>query len=118
MAKRMSREAEKIGVGRAPPEAPTSDNAGAPDGALPRDHDIKTHSVALNALQAKSAEIRGQIGARVKQAEDDFNIHRAAMKLASRLERSDPTKRAEFLRHFDHYRGALNLDAQAELFDA
>lgn len=66
-------------------------------------------------IGGKLASLRGDIGALVKNAEEDHNIHRGAFKLVCKLERMDPTKRAEFLRHLDHYRHIADLDDQPDL---
>ncbi len=86
-------------------------------GALPSGDDIKAHIASLSVLNAKSAEIRGKIGAEVKAAENDKNIHRGAASLSLKLARMDGEKRDEFLRHFDSYRLQLGMGRQDDLFN-
>lgn len=70
------------------------------------------------SISSKLARLRGEIGALVKNAETDHNVHRGAFKMTAKLKKMDASARAEFLRHFDHYRDAAELDEQADLFDA
>lgn len=84
---------------------------------LPDAKVLGEHIKKLNALNADSAEVRGEIGALVKDGETTHNIHRKAMKLVATIERMDETKRAEFLRHFFHYLEARELRVQPALFD-
>ena len=100
MAKRMT----------APAKEPVDKN-------LPDKATLAKHAAEYGALDSKSAELRGQMGALVKAGELDRNIHRAASKLAMKLQKMDDSKRSEFLRHFDHYRDLLTLDQQSDLFD-
>lgn len=100
MAKRMT----------APAKEPVDKN-------LPDKATLAKHAAEYGALDSKSAELRGQMGALVKAGELDRNIHRAASKLAMKLQKMDDSKRSEFLRHFDHYRALLTLDQQSDLFD-
>lgn len=85
--------------------------------ALPTGEDIKAHIKSLSGLKAKVSEITGQIGAEVKRAESDLNIHRGAAALTLKLHRMDEEKRDEFLRHFDSYRLQLGMGRQSELFN-
>lgn len=88
------------------------------DGNLPTHEVVAAHLQEYSRLDSKSAEFRGQIGAHVKAGELDKNIHRAASKLAMKLSKMDDAKRAEFLRHFDHYRTGLKLDQQGDFFSS
>lgn len=95
---------------KAPAQEPVDKN-------LPDKTTLAKHVSEYGALDSKSAELRGQMGALVKAGELDRNIHRAASKLAMKLQKMDDSKRGEFLRHFDHYRDLLKLDTQSDLFD-
>lgn len=83
---------------------------------LPEADVLKEHLRTMNASKAEMDEIRGDMGAMVKNAENDHNIHRGAFKQAMKLKNMDETKRAEFLAHLDHYREVFDLDAQQDMF--
>lgn len=85
--------------------------------ALPSGDDIKAHIRSLSGLKAKVSEITGQIGAEVKRAENDLNIHRGAAAFVLKLSRMDEEKRDEFLRHFDSYRLQMGFGRQDDLFN-
>jgi len=85
--------------------------------ALPTGEDIKAHIKSLSGLKAKVSEITGQIGAEVKRAENDKNIHRGAAAFVLKLSRMDEEKRDEFLRHFDSYRLQMGMGRQSDLFN-
>jgi hypothetical protein len=82
-------------------------------GKLPNAQVVKTCISRAGKIEADLAESRGELGSFVKEAEDKHNIHRKAFKLTRQLDRMDPTKLAEFLRHFDHYRKIVDLDTKA-----
>ncbi|HRE44068.1 MAG TPA: hypothetical protein PKY87_08865 [Terricaulis sp.] len=85
--------------------------------ALPTGDAIKAHLKSLSGLKAKVSEITGQIGAEVKRAESDLNIHRGAAAFVLKLHRMDEEKRDEFLRHFDSYRLQMGFGRQDDLFN-
>lgn len=85
--------------------------------ALPTGDDIKAHIKSLSGLKAKIATLTGEIGAEVKRAESDKNIHRGAAAFVLKLSRMDEETRDEFLRHLDSYRLQMGYGRQADLFN-
>lgn len=71
------------------------------------------------SINADLAESRGDMGAFIKDAEETHGIHRAAFKLAVKLDRMEQAKLADFLRGFDLYREYLKLDdrTQGDMLD-
>lgn len=112
MAKRMKSKNEPASAGGA--RRGSDDDA---KGALPDSAQLKAHVAELNELKASGAEINGKIGALTKNGEEQHNIHRGALKLAAKLDRMDPSKRSEFLIHFDHYCDILGLAVEPTLFE-
>lgn len=88
-------------------------------GKLPNAQVLKTCMSRAGSIEASMTESRGELGAFVKKAEEEHNIHRKAFKLTRQLDRMDQSKLAEFLRHFDHYRDIVELDKKAgiDLFE-
>ncbi len=118
MAPRM--QATKPKGQRGGKNAAANDDTHEEDGdldALPTGDDIKAHIKSLSGLKAKVSEITGQIGAEVKRAESDLNIHRGAASLILKLHRMDEEKRDEYLRHFDSYRLQMGMGRQSDLFN-
>lgn len=74
------------------------------------------HVKEMAALKAKSAEVRGKIGAAAKNAEEDHGIHRGASALWIKLDRMEEEARDAFLKAFDDMRTALGYATQADLF--
>lgn len=116
MAKRMN-GVSKPKAGKAAAAGDDFEDDGPDAGALPTGEDIKAHIASLSGLKSKVSEITGQIGAEVKRAESELNIHRGAAAFVLKLNRMDEEKRDEFLRHFDSYRLQLGLGRQADLFN-
>lgn len=117
MAKSLKPRATKRAASNARTTADVADDVEEFGGTLPSGDAIKKHVQSINALTAKSAEVRGQIGAAVKAGESDHNIHRGAASLCMKLVRMDESKRDEFLRHFDSYRLQLGMGRQTDLFN-
>jgi hypothetical protein len=84
---------------------------------LPDGDFIKSHIRSLQALKTKARSIAGEIGAAVKAAESDKNVHRGAAAFALKLANMDEETRDEFLRHFDSYRLQLGFGRQDDLFN-
>lgn len=59
---------------------------------------------------AKMDEIRGELGATLKDAADTKNVHKAAFRLSSKLLRMTEEKRDDFLTAFDYYRETMGVD--------
>lgn len=76
-----------------------------------------THVKNVRELKSKGAEIRGKIGAAVKNAEEDYGIHRGAASLWIKLDGMTEEARDAFLKAFDDMRTALGYATQTELFD-
>jgi hypothetical protein len=119
MAKRMNatKPAAKRGKAAAAADDSHDDDEFGKLDALPTGDDIKAHIKSLSALKAKVATITGEIGAEVKYAESEKNIHRGAAAFVLKLSRMDEEKRDEFLRHFDSYRLQMGMGRQADLFN-
>ncbi len=95
------------------------DDEDAEERELPTQERLAAILAELSKRNAEMAETRGHIGAAIKSAEDDHNVHRAAIKLVAKLQKMDETKRAEWFRHFDHYTEVLDIRSQQQytLFD-
>lgn len=61
---------------------------------------------------------RAEIGALLKNAENDYQLHRAAFKLVQKLKGQDSAKRADFMRAFAAYFKYEGLDDQLDMFAA
>lgn len=81
------------------------------------DEKFRAHVKNVRALKTKSAELRGQIGAAVKNAEEDYGIHRAASALWIKLDGMEEEARIAFLRAFDDMRTALGYAHQGDLLN-
>lgn len=86
-------------------------------GSLPSGDFVKKHLKSVSKLKSDARSIAGQIGAEVKNAEADENVHRGAFAWALKLAGMDEEKRAEHLRHFDSYRLQLGFGRQDDLFN-
>ncbi|MGA0564150.1 hypothetical protein ACO2RV_17025 [Ancylobacter sp. VNQ12] len=67
----------------------------------------------VSTMNSKMSETRGELGSFIKDAEETHGIHRAAFKLACKLNAMDDLKMKDFLRGFDLYREYLKLDTRA-----
>lgn len=76
------------------------------------------HVANVGALKSKAASIRGDIGAAVKNAEEDYGIHRGASALWIKLHNMNEEARTAYLKAFDDMRTALGHATQTDLFDA
>lgn len=74
------------------------------------------HVKSMTGLQGKIAELRGDLGQVVKDAEDKNNIHRGAAKLAAKFDRMDQTKREEYLFHLALYLDYLGVGFGQDMF--
>ena len=72
---------------------------------------------AVKSAKGDMDEARSELGNLFKNAENDYGVHRAALKLAIKLQGQAVEKRADFLRAFDSYRHIMQLDEQADLLD-
>jgi hypothetical protein len=77
---------------------------------MPTAAQLKKVESEYNSSKLQADEARGDMGALLKNAQNDHNVHRKAFKLALQCKNMDDTKRAEFLAHFDHYREAMKLE--------
>lgn len=101
----------------AAPERDDDDNIGdEADGVQFDAEKFVSHVKEMAALKAKSAEVRGKIGAAVKNAEEDHGIHRGASALWIKLDRMEDEARDAFLKAFDDMRTALGYATQSDLF--
>lgn len=74
------------------------------------------HVDNVSSLNSKRAEIRGKIGAAVKNAEEDYGVHRGAASLMIKLKGQSEEQRAAFFKAFDDMRTALGWANQSDLF--
>ena len=101
----------------AAPERDDDDEIGDEADGVAFDADkFREHVKDMAALKAKSAEVRGKIGAAVKNAEEDHGIHRGASALWIKLDRMEEEARDAFLKAFDDMRTALGYATQTDLF--
>ena len=63
--------------------------------------------------KSKTSTINGELGEAIGKAVEDHNLHAAAFKLVSKLQRMDPVKLNAYLTHLDDYREKLELDKLA-----
>ncbi len=75
------------------------------------------HVSNVGALKSKAASIRGEIGAAVKNAEEDHGIHRGAAALMIKLHNMNEEARNNFFKAFDDMRTALGYATQTDLFN-
>lgn len=80
------------------------------------DEKFVAHVKNIRTLKTKAASIRGEIGAAVKSAEEDYGIHRGASSLWIKLDGMEEEARNAFLKAFDDMRTALGYAHQGELF--
>lgn len=123
----MANRAPKTGL-KKPPTKKTSSRGAAPerdgdedigdeaDGVTFNPEKFLEHVDNVGALKSKGATIRGQIGAAVKSAEEDYGIHRGAASLMIKLKNMQEEQRVAFLKSFDDMRTALGWAAQGDLF--
>ncbi len=78
---------------------------------------FKKHVANIGALKSKGAAIRGEIGAAVKNAEEDYGIHRGAASTIIKLHNMNEEARTAWFKAFDDMRTALGYATQADLFD-
>lgn len=116
MAKRMAKKpAGKSAAAR--DDSYDDDDIGGADGGVAFDAEkFLAHVDNVGALKSKGAAIRGQIGAAVKAAEEDYGIHRGASALWIKLKNMNDEQRIAFLKAFDDMRTALGFATQTELF--
>lgn len=113
MAKRM---AKKPAGKAARVDSYDDDEFGADGGAAFDADKFLAHVENVGALKSKGAAIRGQIGAAVKAAEEDYGIHRGAAAWCIKLKNMNDEQRVAFLKAFDDMRTALGYATQTELF--
>lgn len=102
---------------RANKSAPDADDGGGEESGAEFDADkFLEHVDNVGSLKSKGAAIRGQIGAAVKAAEEDYGIHRGAASLWIKLKNMNDEARVAFLKAFDDMRTALGYATQEDLF--
>jgi hypothetical protein len=116
MAKRMASKPKKQQGDGADPHGPDGDGF-EENGVEFNAEKFLEHVDNVRALKHKGAEIRGKIGAAVKNAEEDYGIHRGAASLWIKLKGMEDEARVAFLKAFDDMRTALGYASQGELFD-
>lgn len=80
------------------------------------DEKFVEHVKSIRALKTKAASIRGEIGAAVKNAEEDYGIHRGAAAMWIKIDAMEEEARNAFLKAWDDMRTALGYAHQGELF--
>lgn len=78
---------------------------------------LKSLASQCAAMKADMDESRGELGAKIKDAEETHGIHRGAFKLALKLRNMEDAPRADFLRALNDYIDKMGLRAQADLFE-
>lgn len=81
---------------------------------MPTSGELKSVLRKVAAYKETIDGVRVEINATITRAEADKGFHRAAGKLAAKLDGLEPEKLAAFLAHFDAYREHLQLDAKAD----
>lgn len=79
-------------------------------GKMPSAAVLEKHAKGYGLLKSDADAIRGDMGALLKNAQNDDNVHRKAFKLALQIRRMDDSESSAFLAHFDHYREQMKLD--------
>lgn len=116
--KELAKPAAKNGKARAAADDDAVEADGEEKPAVEFDPEkFREHVDNVLNLKSKGAEIRGKIGAAVKNAEDDYGIHRGAAALCIKLKGMTEENRAAFLKSFDDMRTALGWAHQADLFE-
>ena len=84
------------------------------DGSVDADY-LRSLVRDIESAKADSDEARSTMGNLYKNAENDHNVNRMALKQAIKLKNMDPLKRAGWMRAFESYCHILGVDAQGEL---
>lgn len=116
MAKRMAKKPAGKSAAARDDSYDDDDVAGADGGATFDAEKFLAHVDNVRGLKSKAASIRGDIGAAVKNAEEDYGIHRGASALWIKLEGMADEQRDAFLKAFDDMRIALGRAHQTDLF--
>ena len=80
---------------------------------MPTGKQLESLASTVGAAKAQMDEQRGEMGAAIKNASNDHNIHKKAFKLALQIRRMEDTEASAMLAHFDHYREQMKLDRAA-----
>lgn len=84
-------------------------------GKLPTKAVVNTLATNVAGLTQKAAKLRGEMGAAIKAASDDDNVHKGAFRQAMKERQMEPDERANFQRHLAKYRKDLNIELQGDL---
>lgn len=115
--KKPARKTARARDARAHDDGPDYEAGAADEGVEFNAEKFLEHVDNVSALKSKGAEIRGKIGAAVKNAEEDYGIHRGAAALWIKLKNMNEEARTSFLKAFDDMRTALGYASQGELFN-
>lgn len=77
---------------------------------LPAKEDLFALRRSYQELSEDLDETRGSMGALLKNADEQKNIHRPAFKVVNKLLNMTPEKREAWLMQFDHMRETMALD--------
>lgn len=75
---------------------------------------LRSITTVVQTIRGRMDKARGELGAALKGAEKDKNLHLPAYKQAEKLSRMDAPKLRAWLAHFDYYREKFKLDKLAE----
>lgn len=102
-----------------PKKGEAANDAGAADerdpSKMPTKAAVKDLEKNIGALNQRASKIRGEIGAAIKAAEADENVHRGAFKAAMKERAMEPDERANYQRHLAKYRRDMGIELQGDL---
>lgn len=107
----MANELKKPAPKGETPETEKPDNVGK----LPTKQAVTTLANTVATLQQKTAKLRGEMGAAIKAASDDDNVHKAAFRAAMKERQMEPDERANYQRHLAKYRRDMGIELQGDL---
>jgi hypothetical protein len=76
---------------------------------------VRAIAADLDRLTTRGAEVRGEMGAILKNAANDDGIHKKALQDALKTKRMEPTTRTSYLEHRDEYEAIFGCYDQPSL---
>jgi hypothetical protein len=74
---------------------------------------LKGLLASSRATKQNITEMSGALGHEIKEACENYGLHRAAYQETCKRDRMEPEKLAEYLQHVDRYSRLVGLDARA-----
>lgn len=93
--------------------AKKSSETEAPAIKMPSTKLLNTLLASARSAYADQREISGTLGAEIKKASDENNLHKKAFASVKAADRMTPEKLADYFAHRDHYEEVLGLRKRA-----